>query len=119
MRQRTALGRPGAHRPGRSVAERLHRTVKVDKDDRLRLPGGFVPAHAGRVGRHSCKRDANRFGLLIEQSNKRANGNMALGHIAIDECGMARGRFSRNPHISLECREVWVFLQVDFRSVVL
>jgi hypothetical protein len=102
-----------------SVVERFERPVVIDQHDRLSVPGLLVTTHTRRIGRHPRKRDPHRSRSYLQQPHDGTYRDMTLNYIAIDKCCVTRTRIRRHTHVCLEPHKVRIFLNLDYRSIVL
>lgn len=108
---------PPDHYP--SEVERSHRPVVFYENDRLSLPGGRIPPHPGRVGRHPRQGNADCIWLEFQQTNDRAGGDMSFHNVAFDKGGVARSGTGRHPVRRPEIGQLGVVRQIDFCSKTL
>ena len=112
---------PGGPEPASrsSVVERFERSVVADQHDRLGLPAVLVTTHARRAGRHSSQSEAHGVGSCLKQGNHRTYRDVAFNNVTVDQGGVTRIRFGRNPHLCFEGRKTRVLPVLDRCSVVL
>ena len=101
--------RPGSAGPPRRAGSELEggeAPIDPDQDHVLLGPGGGIPAHPGRIGRHPQDGDADGIGPHGEEAVDRLGGNVALDGVAGDHAHVTRDGLGGDAEIGPELCEI-------------